>query len=294
MSINMNAQIGVGPIEYVKTKSGKFSVEEIASFKSTYTIFVCRDQDDRELLEIELKKIWNITPIKVVKYSEFIDIEEDGKSYFTISYFTRYSESNNIYSTHFYLNLWMNERSEKGKIRQKSYARIELFPNFKDSDERIKTKYTKDYLYNESNFYNWNVGLIRTYIGIVNNLLKIGEERWLYESEFEKKLGQLKDETLYIPSYIIESFQGDENELFKDYDYNYEVLNNSQLNEIISTSKKSVYFLVYVVSSTDKYINVYDSNPPNILYSKYKGLSYKLKSSDLKDLNNKIHSASKK
>jgi hypothetical protein len=79
----------------------------------------------------------------------------------------------------------------------------------------------------------------------------------------------------------------------KKYDYRYKIVSAKELSQKILESEDPVYFLVYVKSSTDKFIAIYNSENGDILYSNWKGASYNVKSSDFKDISKTIRSQSK-
>lgn len=314
ISFSTFAQIAVGPTELVGPSQKKFDKKNLEKFKSVKTYFVCRDTDDIEKFNIELKKVWNVSEIEVIPFSEFKTMEHDNAAFFslggldrTLTTFRSNRATNGISASeransYYYLNLWMMGKSKKGKPERLSFARIELFPAFKDFQGMAVSQNAMDYLYNESTLKNWNLGFLKTYLGAINKDLKKGEERWLYENEYSDKLSLLETKTLYVPDYILTKFNmfnGDEStvrdagSLFKKYEYKYKVVSTEELSELIINSNEPIYFLSYVKSSTDKYIYIFESQSSNILYSKYKPMSYNLKKSDLKDLSKAIKYAAK-
>ena len=295
-----HAQIGVGPIEQVKMKSGKFTKEDLSRLKTSKTVFVYRESDDLEALQKAIKEVWTVTEISFVPFSEMKKIDLKNTSVFSIAGLntnvTNLSSGMNYDNTHIYLSLWMQGKNKKGKKVKNSYCRIELHPSFTDYSmvTGSRRKDGLNYIYKEGTLKNWTVGFLKNYLKNVNDLLLEGEERWLYESDNKnKEIKGLKGKTLYVVDYGMvkfNKFSGDESKrqkeekLFKSYPHKYQMISGEELSKKILESEKAFYYLVYVKSSTDKYIYVFNSKTAAVVYSKYKGTSYNLKDSDLKDL----------
>ena len=62
------------------------------------------------------------------------------------------------------------------------------------------------------------------------------------------------------------------------------MISTEELSEKILEDTDPFYYLVYIKSSTDKYVTIYNSVTGDIVYSRYKPLSYNFKGSDLKSL----------
>lgn len=296
---SIQAQIGVGPIELVKMKAGEFSEEAISKLKASKTVFIYRESDNIEELKKAVQEVWEITEISFQPYSKLNTINLKNTSVFSIGGVNTKTwkfSGMNYDNTHLYLSLWMQGKNKKGKKIKNSYCRIELHPSYVDyaNVTNAKSKDALDYIYNEGQLKNWNVGFIKNYLKNVNDLLTAEVERWLYLTETENtELKNLTNKVLYIPEYALvkfNQFTGDESKsldeakLFKSYPYSYKIINTEELNKKILDSIESFYYMVYVKSSTDKYITIYNGQTGSIVYSIYKPLSYNLKRSDIKYL----------
>lgn len=80
-----------------------------------------------------------------------------------------------------------------------------------------------------------------------------------------------------------ESKNHDPEKIFKSYPYTYELIDAEDLSEKI-LSGEEFYYMVFVKSSTDKYLTIFNSVSGEIIYSKYSPASYNVKDSDFKDL----------
>lgn len=301
----VHAQIGVGPIELVKKKSGEFSNEVIRKLKASKTVFIYRETDDLKKLKKAIQEVWNITEISFLPYSKISMIDLEKTSIFSIrgvnTNIWNITSGMNYDNTHIYLSLWMIGENKKGKKIHESFCRIELHPTFIDymTITRSNSEESLTYLYNEALLKNWNVGFIKNYLKNVNDLLTNESERWLYLSENEnKEIKHLKTKTLYIPEYAMTEFNkftGDESKkldvgkILKPYPYKYKIIARDVLSEKIIESSEPFYYMVFIKSSTDKYITIYNSETGAIIYNKYKPSSYNLKASDFKDINKAIN-----
>ncbi len=299
-SLNSVGQIAVGPIEMVKLKSGEFELSDLKKLKSSKTIFVYRPGDNLQELKSAVEDVWTVTEISFVPYSTFKTSNIDGFSILSIAgvntNVTNMSSGMNYDHTHIYLQLWMMGKNKRGKPEKKSFCRIDLHPEGKFFGEMPSGANSDalDYVYNDGVFRNWHPGFIRNQLQVVNQYLSDNSERWLYDNESKNsEVKQLAKNKLYVVDYALmdfNKFNGDESKrldeakIFKGYPYDYELINAKALSDKIIASNDPFYYLMYVKSSTDKYITVYNSKTGKIVYTKYSPASYKVKDDDLKDL----------
>jgi hypothetical protein len=113
------------------------------------------------------------------------------------------------------------------------------------------------------------------------------------EIENDIELKNLKNETLYVPSYTMikynkfngnESKSHDEEDIFEDYKNKYKIVSTEELNNKILSETQPFYYLVYIRSCTQKFINVVNSSTGEIIYSEYNAISYNMKTKDLRKL----------
>lgn len=303
-----NSQVNVGSIEYVKLKPGVFESEDLLKLKSSKTIFIYRLNDNLEELKRAINEIWTITEISFIPFSEIDKIDFQNSSIFSLSGLNtevRSVNSNlNYDNSHIYLNLWMYNKNKKGQNVKKTFSRIELHPTFIDysfvtSNKDNNTK-VAEYLYTKATLKNWNVGFLKNYLQNVNDLIEEGSNRWLYQSDNKnQELKKLAKTTLYIPEYVLtkfnkftgdESEKMDQNKLFNNYPYKYKVISAADISLKITESEEPIYYLVYVKSSTDKYVSIVNSKTGTIIYSSYKTTSYNISKSDIKSIASSINS----
>ncbi len=140
---------------------------------------------------------------------------------------------------------------------------------------------------------NWQPFFLRNYLKFINDKMLAGEERSLYKKEKDaKELKKLKKEILYIADYAMLKFNMltgteekrlKEKKIFKKYPYKYKLVSAKKINQMLEDGKP-IYYMVYVKSSTDKYLTIFNGKTGELVYTKYKPISYNLKSKDLAKL----------
>jgi len=291
LSLSINAQINIGPAEKVTPHQKDFEKGDLDLLKATKTLFIYRTGDEDNLDEFKeiIRPVWNITELEFISWEEYKENTYD-ESY---SYITLGGLSNSSGNVYFFLSLWLEHNDQK-----KTYFRIDLFPSFETFDKIMDytgdgTFKALDYMYSDADFRNWNLGFLKNYLQYANNSLKENKNRWLFKNETDPEIKDMKDYILYIPEYIFiamakftgdESKQLDRQKIMKDYKYRYKIVSRKKLSEMITESEHPVHYLIYVKSSTDKFITIINSETGKIVYAKYKALSYNVKSKDFKEI----------
>ncbi len=330
ITIQSFAQISVGSKHIGRSSNFKKGVLE--KFKNTETIFLLSSIFNKQEYENILKDSWTVTPYKIVELENFNITEYFGKD-FNIAQLSGFKRTRDmqygggqVVNLHAYIDIKLYdgkeilEKLEKLKPEQHSkkindileansydIARFYIFP--KDDfivtalDTNMNT--TVNSLYTEDVFFNYKLGFLKNYFQKINNLIKDEEVYWLYEDDYLPELQKLKNNTLFIPSYISIKFKpfkgedGEENnenieDIFDKYDFKYEIIDDEKLSDKILATEP-IYYLRYVRTNAERFIQVVNSITGEIIYRNYiAGLSYQIKSKQIKDLNSTILKASKK
>lgn len=306
-SINSYAQIAIS------------NVNQIAKIKKGITYIVMKDptsEKAKEFIDV-YKNTWTFSKIEFIKYSEVTKYLSPDNAFLTIGGYVTNASFTKLYSngssknginysnTHLYLELWTcNEEfflKKKEKSKFSTYdkiqvARIELFTDFvtlQDPDNIYQADYDGD-----GHIRNWGPGILKNYIQTLSAFLNIGLDRKLYTRINNiEEMKRLKTETLYVPEYTLNKFNkftGDESQkhtekdLFSLYKNNYKIVSISELNQKILTDTKGFYYLIYIKSSTDKFVTVINSLTGELIYSTYSPMSYNISSNDIKAINDNI------
>ncbi|WP_445712286.1 hypothetical protein [Flavobacterium sp.] len=147
--------------------------------------------------------------------------------------------------------------------------------------------------------YNYKLGFLKNYLQFIQKNLKANWYSCIIASEYDKEeMKKLSKTTLYIPDYIKIQYNGwtgedkeneKPNDLFKDYDFEYEWISSKDLNKKIFSTKEDFYYLMYTKINSTKIISIINGKTGDIIYTDFQSLSYQLKPKDLKKINRKIH-----
>jgi hypothetical protein len=259
------------------------------------------------------KEAWTLSKLEFIPYSELENHLAPENSFFTVGGYVTTTENfidlrgsrrktGEYSNTHLYLELWTvddNFFTPKRALREKDknqVARIELYTDYETLKDP-ESLYQMDFD-GLGHIRNWGPGILKNYLQTLTSFLNKSEKRSMIAKTYnEPELNKLKTSTLYVPDYVLvkfnmftgdESKQHKEEDLFEEYKLKYQVLSTKKLNDNILNDPAGFYYLLYVKSSTDKFVSVVNSRTGEIIYSEYTGVKYNLKSGDLKDLYKKI------
>lgn len=294
---------------FILSKSyGQFSIDnidEIDNIKNGTTYIVMNElesQVSKDYIQI-YKENWTFSKIEFITFSDSGNLDPNSFFFSIGGYETTSSSVNKDFSnTHLYLELWRftdkflkNKKKKKNSLKasdKKVISRIELFTDFPTlmlPQNIYLTDYNAD-----GHIRNWGKGILKNYLQYLMASLERKEKKELFYLEPKSsELANLKSSTLYVPDYTLikfnkftgdESKKHDEKDIFEDYNFKYEMITTEELNDKILNSSEAFYYLIYIKSSTDKYISVINSKSGEIIYSSYSPVSYNIKSKDLKEL----------
>lgn len=266
--------------------------EIIDQLRATTTVFFYSKLQESQIDSIKqaVAEGWKITPLIFDDISNSDKYTSDPKySYFVITkYSTETRTGSGSYSnSHYFLALKLfKEKTKKGQIKTYGLCRVELYPNTKTLFGENKA----ENMYNKGAFFNWSPILLKAQLEAVSANLENNFEPDHYGEYKEKDLANiLSTDTLYVPASILMSFNpftAKENEkkenVFDEYAFKYKFCTDSELFDHFQTSKKGRFLFEYVKSSTDKFITIFDVQQRKIIYRDYVGVSYNLKSKDIK------------
>ncbi len=289
------------------------NISEIDKLKRGTTYIAMKDPLSEKALEYinVFKANWTISKFEFIKYTDIEKYLSPENSFLTVGGYAASTQFVNLYSggvrtygidytiTHIYLELWTcdekyfasKKKNKKFDIEyQKRIARLELFtdfPTLSDPDKLFQTDYDAN-----GHIRNWGPGILKNQIQALNYYINKNEKRSLYaEILNENEIKKLKKETLYVPDYVLikfNPFTGNETEshnesdIFDDYKLKYKLIPIAELNQKILTDTSLFYYMIYIKSSTDKFVSVINSATGELIYSEYTPGSYNLKSGDLK------------
>jgi len=310
------AQVQIGSAETpALNRTGKISKEEFADLKTTTTLFVLQTKDaGREAaFEKVIAEVWKFTPFRVILPSEMDRYTSDEYSFFSFGGFIRKSsQPGAAASIHVSYDLWRPEFNKNGDWRGRQlFARFLLSPDGKSmfdimnknwgygSNKRAKNE-SSEILFTTATFDNWGPGLIKGYLKIVNDRLEAQQLQGSYSRNDDPALlPALSRDTLFIPQYVNEKFspftgkrstdeEADEADIADAYPYPVKYVSGKELDEMLQHRTQPFYYLMYIRSSTDKHVSVFEGTTGRPVYSAYTPVSYNFKEKDLARLAKEI------
>lgn len=166
--------------------------------------------------------------------------------------------------------------------------------------------YPKIYDFSDVDFQNYFLngteGHLKNMIQYVNAEIKKGTQRELFDNfKMDSELQKLKTATLYFPNYwygetgtITEKLPKESkyydatvkyiDNLIKAYPYKMQLINRSELKDMILKTDKDFYYLNYIQSSADKLISIVNGRTGEVIYSENTKNSYRIKEKDIDKL----------
>lgn len=255
------------------------------------------------------RSAWQVSKLDFIKPEETDKKLDESSSFLSFSgeeshsqFVTKMSDGtekkgSSFSNTHLYLEYWkwgqvVSKKKNTIGLYKITMARIHLFTDF-PTYKNPKLMFTPDYD-GGNHIRNWGIGIFKNYVQLLSKQLKGTKERRLFESETnEKALAKLKRDTLFVPDYVLIEFnkftgnetkKHDEKEVFEDYPFKYKLLSSEELNKKIMESEQPFLYLLYVKSSTDKFISIVNAQTGELIYTKYKPVSYNISSKDFKNI----------
>lgn len=301
---------------------------ELEKFKQTETIFILSDLYSKEDYEIVLKNTWTITPYKIMAYKDInFDIYTNNKySVAQLRYVVEKIYSGNSIVGKYpatYIDI-MTLETDKIKSKTKNYSQEKIDKNIDDILEK-NTKliarillYAKDdfsdkalgrtnetnthMLYTEEVLYNYNPGFLKNYFQKINDILEKDEVCSMLIGVSLPEIQNLAKSKLYIPSYVTikrssktkEDNKDDEQSVIKEYGYQYEIIEGSDIGNKIM-NKEEFYYVRYVRQDASRYLQIVNSLTGEIIYNDYiYGFSTNLMAKNILNLNMAIAESIKK
>jgi hypothetical protein len=277
---------------------------EVTKIKQGTTFFAMKDPASPKATAYvdAIKKAWTLSKVECIKYTDVEKNIAPNNSFVTIGANMTTSNSTTASTeTRIYLELWTtNGRYTYDPKKRRHFnqedkivvATIELFADFY-AQNNPSALYKMEYDA-AGHFKNWGTGILSNYLQQLTSLLNKGTD-CLAKTEIANKeeLNKMSTATLFIPDYVMikfpknnddESKKYSDKEIFDGFTQAYKVLPLAELNDKILTNATPFYYLLFIKTSTEKFVTVTNSQTGEIIYSGYTGSAANFKSSDLKEL----------
>lgn len=281
----------------------EFGKSECELIKTKTTVFVLEGFDTTEINKV-LSEVWTLNKFIVLDAKDFESRENefnnDKYAVFkgTFKKEIRYNGSQS--STSVYVGLiYYYQTEDKSKKNKPEYikeyiSKIYLSPSLEFGNQVVSTDTFTDL---KKGIYNYKLGYLKNYFQIVNNTINSKGAIDSFENYCNKsKIKELKTKTLYIPDYIKTKFQMLTSstkevkieELFKNYNFKYELISSENLDQKILNGNEDFYYLSYVNSQGIKFISVTNGKTGEIIYRDFNTTSNNILKSDISQINSKI------
>jgi len=293
-------------------KAGHLDDDDLETLKASTTVFVLQSKDEDRAGDFakSIADVWKLTPFIVASPKELY--KYTGLKYAIFSFGGFIVSTSHSSSTHLSYDLTIPKVNRHGEITgRKMLARFILSPDFETIEainrpaapfsgkkgREEKEENQANTLYNHARYSNWGPGQIRGYLKAINDGLTNAERRGLFDGIKESDLMKpLTKDTLYLPMYLKDHFNafngnettkdedGDDEAAGEAYPYPHRYINENELEKMLVNATKPVYHLIYVRSSTNKYVSIVEAKSGTIIYSNFKNMSYNFKMKDLKQI----------
>lgn len=318
--VSSKAQISISKSQDQSFKA--ISQADFDAFKNTKTIFVLPETYTISEYKSMLEDAWTITPFEVV-YSNNLDLTQynfnDTSFVMLVGQMDTYLDiyDKPTYSFITYLDVFMFDSRKKDKemeyytemtdsrkvrynITKKNkdyYARCFLQPDANLLEKLDKDNLNHIDLKNNPELNTFKLGFLKNYMQYVNTKFEQGESILITDNFIDANIVNLKDNVLYIPSHVLsmlddnrdKAYSEIKNILFKNYNFNYDIMSDDDMNKLI-LKNELLYYLRYYNMNDDMYLQVINSKTGDIIYSVYDtSKRIKLKTKDIANISGAVN-----
>lgn len=305
--------------------SKSLKAEDFENLKKKSTCVILPEGIDQERFKNNLKDVWDVNELKFVTGEEYKknkerilkesailklvgDVYLIGKKNIATGKKRSTGESiTNFMSLVIYDNVIM----KKGKLKydSKMLGEIVFSPNIKMRTNVVYSGGRKSFLAKASNkkalaankeepgFYTFNYGYIKNFTQILNDHLKRGVSISMRDGYVDSNtIKSLKNKTLYAPEWVLKRYApvsstlkevSTPEEFFEDYDYDYKIVTDDDLNAKIEAGE-DIYYFLHTQYNAEKVLAIIAAKTGKYVYLETGG-SYNVKGSDFKALNKAIN-----
>lgn len=291
-----------GIAEYGHSKLSKSDLED---FKNSTTYFVIDEGLGLFQVQFEsiLNDVWNITPFRVITDKNFNKNLSENNSYARFHSFSVTKESSLTTSTSSYtvFDFFMPKKLKKTRKGEYKWRSKRVASIYFTIDVAARKDVVKEKTKIGGDIINYRLGYIKNAFQKVNDGLLNKESNDIYEDFVNKnELKKLKNQKLYFEEDLIYGYNAfsikekdafTKEELFEDYQFDYEVITSDELNENILSATEDFYYLMYNQINSNKILTIVNGKTGETVFQEHKKMSFNLKPKDLKQLSKSIEKA---
>ena len=264
-----------------------FNSQKLQLLQQTTTLFTLQYKNYQDLQQFDeaIKKVWTITPYKIIKPEE-LSKYQTAEQYSFFSFDTFNTKTDETLTSNIIYSLALVTPSDVPKKKNiYTLAYVTLSPDLytginaqqrsggkEELTRTVKRNLIGDF-YNSSIFFNWSPGFLAGYLKQINDGLLFGQSRSLDFQFYNKiRVPELTKETLYVPEYIRQLFSAQQpassmsDEKLEPYNYKLKFVTSEQLDSLILAPQSNIKYLIYTRRTNDKIISIYDSKDNQIIY----------------------------
>jgi hypothetical protein len=266
--------------------------------RSTALVVVHPEGDEKEinLFKEQLGKVWKVNELIFMTERQYTEKPPVGNySFLTLGAqvntgFDNQINEMSITNTHPFIEIWMDVDGDHYQ-----FVRIEMHVS---ANYTGNTKSTISHKMNGSSLvYNYSLGYVKNVLGHVSNYIGANNGRDLYYEFSLPQIVEVKKDTLLVPDFLFvkyNSFGGTVNKtlniekIMSNYPYPYKIVSNAELSKRILDKNDSFFYVMYIRSSTFKYVSIWNSRSNRMFYSKFSNPSYNFEGKDMKKITSKV------
>src|SRR6185437_2358158 len=247
----------------------------------TMTYFVSPGGNNGKDFADVISKYWKITPFKIITFDE-IQNNLNPNNLFFADITNTLSDFNgaNAHISSFGYQMW--SPTQKMIDANKESKKLE----FKFYEQFYEIKMEGDY---------WYAGFFKNFLQQIQDNMKALKATGKAEDVADpSKIAELKNNTLYVPNYILKKDEKAE-EMFSKYSNKYQMISSQDLNKKIMAGENIYYMLTCIYGQNCKIINVINSQTGQLVYSSYeiKPIYPYLRKNDIAAIDKEIGKAAK-
>lgn len=254
------------------------------------------DKEEINAFKEQVAEVWKVSELMFMTDREFAEKPPIGNyTYLTLGAnvntgFDNPMNQMSISNTHPFMEIWMDNDGDHYQ-----FVRMEMHVSVNYTDSREST--ISHNMSGSSLVYNYSLGYVKNVLGYVSNYIGANNGRDLYYEFSLPQMSEVKKDTLLIPDFFFakyNSFGGVVNKtlnidkIMSNYPYPYKVVSNAVFSKRILDKEDSFFYVMYIRSSTFKYVSVWNSQTNRMYYSKFSNPSYNFEGKDMKKIASKV------
>lgn len=245
ITFSLNAQV-------IKPKHEKVRIPDLKT-KTVYFVLP-GGSNDKDFKDV-ITKYWTFTPFKIITADEVTKNLSVNNVFFTeaSTLFTGFNGPGSV-SSSFEYKMWCPR--QKMVDRGKEIKNLDI--SFVEPYYEIKME--GDY---------WYAGFFKNFIQQMQDYMKTFIATGKAEDVVDpSKIAELKNNTLYVPNYILKKDEKAE-EMFSKYTNKYQVVSSEELNKKILAGENIYYMLTCIYGQNCKIICVVNSQTGQLVYNSF-------------------------